>query len=63
MNFIIQEKQRKLDMRVQTCFIVIDYGYGVTKRFSNLSRVALERYRKWYKEDSDVIGIFYGLEV
>lgn len=47
-------------MRVQKFYLIVDFGYGETKLFNNLSRVALERYKEWYRGGPDVLGMLYG---
>lgn len=47
---------------VITFYLTVDYGYGDTRTFHNLSRIALERYKEWYRDDQDVFNMHYGPE-
>ena len=49
-------------MRVQTFWLIIDYGYGNRHEYRGISRVALERFKEWYREESAVFGMSYGKE-
>lgn len=50
-------------MRVDTFYFIVDYGYGDRLEWRNQSRVAVERLKQWYSEDTQVVGMLYGKEI